>query len=106
MIEWARAGRDLGAFDGGERIARDALIATDVDILIPAARPDVITDANVHDVKARLVLEGANIPITTEAERTLHERGIVCLPDFIVNAGGVICASVEYAAAVARRPSR
>lgn len=97
LVAWAKAGKELGAFDGGERIAREALIGTDCDILIPAARPDVITADNVFDVKARLVLEGANIPITTDAERTLHHRGVMCLPDFIVNAGGVICASVEYA---------
>ena len=96
LIAWKRSGQPVGTWSGGESMPRDDLISIDCDLLIPAARPDVITDANVHDVKARLVLEGANIPITGEAEATLHERGIMCLPDFVVNAGGVICGSVEY----------
>jgi glutamate dehydrogenase/leucine dehydrogenase len=56
----------------------------------------VITAANVDRVKARIIIEGANIPVTEDAERMLHERGVLCIPDFIANAGGVICAAVEY----------
>jgi glutamate dehydrogenase (NAD(P)+) len=56
----------------------------------------VINADNLDQVKARLVIEGANIPITEEAERVLHERGVLCVPDFIANAGGVICAAMEY----------
>ena len=67
------------------------------DIWIPAARPDVIRADNVDRLDARLVLQGANIPCTEDAEARLHERGILCLPDFIANAGGVICAACEYA---------
>ncbi len=68
-----------------------------MDILIPGARPDVISVENVRDVKAALVVEAANIPATREAERILHDRGILVVPDFIANAGGVITAAVEYA---------
>jgi glutamate dehydrogenase/leucine dehydrogenase len=75
---------------------RDAVISADCDILIPAARPDVIDEANMRDVRARLIIEGANIPITEAAEEALHKRGVAVVPDFIANAGGVICASVEY----------
>jgi len=64
--------------------------------MIPAARPDVIRKDNVHRLKTKLVPQGANIPFTPEAERILHEKGVLVLPDFIANAGGVICASVEY----------
>jgi glutamate dehydrogenase (NAD(P)+) len=78
---------------------REAVIAADCDIFVPAARPDVITDANAHQVKATLVLEGANIPATPKAEIELHGRGVLCLPDCVVNAGGVICAAAEYAGA-------
>jgi glutamate dehydrogenase/leucine dehydrogenase len=56
----------------------------------------VINQGNAAGVKARLILEGANIPATTGAEEDLHRRGILVVPDFIANAGGVICASVEY----------
>ena len=50
-------------------------------------------------LRAKLVLQGANIPITPGAEKTLAERGVVVVPDFIANAGGVICAAMEYAGA-------
>jgi glutamate dehydrogenase (NAD(P)+) len=89
-------GRSVVEFSGGEPRDRDAIIGVDCDIWIPAARPDVITMANVNSLRARLVLQGANIPATAAAEERMHERGILSIPDFIANAGGVICASVEY----------
>jgi glutamate dehydrogenase (NAD(P)+) len=84
--------------DGGaaRRIGAEDMIGVDCDIWIPAARPDVIRENNVDALKARLVLQGANIPATLGAERRMHERGIVSIPDFIANAGGVIAAAVEY----------
>ena len=97
LMAWKRQGREIAAFPAGTAVERDTVLATDCDILVPAARPDAITEANVHEVKAKLVLEGANIPVTAAAEETLHDRGVLCLPDWIVNAGGVICASAEYA---------
>ena len=84
---------DLGV---GTTNIRDAVIGAGCDILIPAARPDVINDGNAGRVKARLVIEGANIPATRTAEEDLHRRGVLVVPDFIANAGGVICASVEF----------
>ncbi|MDA8085962.1 MAG: Glu/Leu/Phe/Val dehydrogenase [Nitrospiraceae bacterium] len=67
------------------------------DILIPAATADVINRDNVYGIKARLVLQGANLPVTREAEEVLAKRGILSVPDFIANAGGVIMAAMEYA---------
>ena len=90
------AGRSVVEHDRGDRLARDAIVDIACDIWIPAARPDVIDEANVDRLQARLVVEGANIPVTPGAERRLHERGVLCVPDFIANAGGVICAAVEY----------
>ena len=84
-------------FQGGRQIERDAIIGVDCDLLIPAARPDVIRADNQATVKARFIVPGANIGITEEAEQMLHERGVLCIPDFIANAGGVICAAVEVA---------
>jgi len=84
-------------FEGGRQIERDAIIGVDCDLLIPAARPDVIRAENQASVKARLIVPGANIGITEEAEHMLYERGVLCIPDFIANAGGVICAAVEFA---------
>jgi len=75
---------------------RDDLLWVDCDVLIPAAQPDVLNATNVEGVRASVVLQGANIPATAQAEATLHARGVLCVPDIIANAGGVICASVEY----------
>lgn len=89
-------GRPLSDHARGKKQGPDAVIDADCDIWIPAARPDVIHAGNVGRLRARLVAEGANIPLTQEAEMELHKRGVLVLPDFIVNAGGVICAAVEY----------
>jgi glutamate dehydrogenase (NAD(P)+) len=78
-----------------ELIESEDLIAVPCDIWIPAARPDVIRGDNVKRLKARLIVQGANIPATAEAEQAMHEAGILNIPDFIANAGGVITASVE-----------
>ncbi|APE32399.1 glutamate dehydrogenase [Halomonas aestuarii] len=96
LIDWKRQGRSVADFPDGESRPRDAIIDVDCDIWIPAARPDVIHEGNVERLRARVVVEGANIPLTEGAERRLAERGVLVLPDFIVNAGGVICAALEY----------
>jgi glutamate dehydrogenase (NAD(P)+) len=96
LIELKAAGRSVADYGDGKRMDRDAVVGLDCDIWIPAARPDVIHSDNVGDLKAKLVIEGANIPVTLEAERMLHERGVLCIPDFIANAGGVVCAAMEY----------
>ena len=71
----------------------DDLLTAPVDILIPAAREDTI-DANVAGATtARLVVEGANLPTTPAAKEILHERGVVVVPDFIANAGGIVAAA-------------
>ncbi|UCH74618.1 MAG: Glu/Leu/Phe/Val dehydrogenase [Rhodospirillales bacterium] len=80
----------------GEKLAGDALIGVDCDIWVPAARPDVIRADNAAELRARLVVQGANIGVTEEAEALLAARGVLSVPDFISNAGGVICAAVEY----------
>ncbi|RMF37043.1 MAG: Glu/Leu/Phe/Val dehydrogenase [Alphaproteobacteria bacterium] len=96
LIALKQEGRSVAALEGAETAPREAVITADCDIFIPAARPDAITEANADRVRARLILEGANIPATHEAERRLHARGVLVVPDFIANAGGVICAAVEY----------
>lgn len=96
LVSFKTDGGHFSNFTNGDRLAREAVIAVDCDILIPAARPDVIREDNQDQVKAGLIAPGANIGVTEMAERLLHKRGVLCLPDFISNAGGVICASVEY----------
>lgn len=96
LIDLKRSGAPLTSCAKARKLASDDVVAVPCDIWIPAARPDVLTAANVGRLNAKLVLQGANIPATPEAESALHERGILSIPDFIANAGGVICASVEY----------
>lgn len=75
----------------------EELFSIQCDILIPAATADVINRYNAEGIRARLILQGANIPATKEAEAIMHDRGILSVPDFIANAGGVIMAAMEYA---------
>lgn len=89
-------GASVADYPDGERLDRDAVVGLPCDIWIPAARPDVVNEHNVDELKARLVVQGANIPFTPGAERALHERGVLVVPDFIANAGGVICAAMEW----------
>jgi glutamate dehydrogenase/leucine dehydrogenase len=81
----------------GKRIDREELFTVDCDILIPAAIPDAIHEGNAGQIKAGLILEGANIPATPQAERILARRGVLIVPDFIANAGGLIMAAMEVA---------
>ncbi len=96
LMAFKDSGKNIAEYPQGKPLNRDAIVDLPCDIWIPAARPDVIHEGNVDRLKAGLVLEGANIPITREAERCLHERDVLCVPDFIANAGGVICAALEY----------
>jgi glutamate dehydrogenase (NAD(P)+) len=96
LIELKRNGKSVSDYTDGTRLDSDAVIDIDCEIWIPAARPDVINEDNVHRLKTRLVIEGANIPVTHGAEGYLHNKGVLYVPDFIANAGGVICAAMEY----------
>jgi glutamate dehydrogenase (NAD(P)+) len=95
LIAWKRAGNGVSTFSGGSD-APDGLLAVDCDVWIPAARPDAIRAADAPRLRARVIAPGANIAVTREAEQRLAADGVVCLPDFIANAGGVICAAAEF----------
>ena len=99
LIRLKQAGRSVVEHPAGRKLGQDELIDVECEIWIPAARPDVIREDNAGRLRARLVVSGANIPATEGAEKQLHARGILLVPDFIANAGGVICASMEYAGA-------
>jgi len=96
LLTFKAGGKSVREFPGGTPLPADDLVAVDCDIWIPAARPDVLDKQNVKSMRAKLILQGANIPATAEAEEMLHARGVLSVPDFIANAGGVICAAVEY----------
>lgn len=80
----------------GTKLSGNDIFELDVDVLIPAALPDVIGEQNVDRVKAPLIVEGANIPMREEYEYRLHKRGTLVIPDFVANAGGVISSYAEH----------
>jgi glutamate dehydrogenase (NAD(P)+) len=82
--------------DGVESISNEELLALEVDVLVPAALGGVIHHANARDVRARLVVEGANAPVTPAADVLLEERGTVVVPDILANAGGVTVSYFEW----------
>ena len=96
LIALKTGGNSVTEYAEGENLDGDDIVDIECDIWIPAARPDVIREDNVNRLKTRMLVQGANIPATYAAEKTLHEKGILCIPDFIANAGGVICAAMEY----------
>jgi len=82
---------DADAFEG------PAVITWDVDVLIPAALEDVITKENAKDVRATIIVEGANGPTTPEADEILQKKGVLVIPDILANAGGVTVSYFEWA---------
>jgi glutamate dehydrogenase (NAD(P)+) len=81
---------------GIERIGNEELLALNVDVLVPAALEGQITAANAHRVHAWAVIEGANGPVTVEADGILEEKGIIIVPDILANAGGVVVSHLEW----------
>ena len=96
LIAHKAQGGSVIDFPKGRKLAVEAVVDVACDIWIPAARPDVVREDNAGRVRAKLMLQGANIPCTPGAENMLHERGVLVVPDFIANAGGVICTAMEY----------
>ncbi|MDH5368173.1 MAG: Glu/Leu/Phe/Val dehydrogenase [Cyclobacteriaceae bacterium] len=86
----------LEGLEGAEKINGDELLAMEVDVLIPAAMEDVITIKNVADIKARLIVEGANGPTSAKADKIINEKGIIVVPDILANAGGVTVSYFEW----------
>ncbi|WP_017958642.1 Glu/Leu/Phe/Val family dehydrogenase [Rhizobium leguminosarum] len=82
--------------DGVSRIAADELISVDCELLVLAALEDMIHAGNAANVKASVILELANSPITPEADEILKNRGVVVLPDILANAGGVVVSYFEW----------
>lgn len=95
-VEWVKGRRYLKDMPGVELITNDELLELDVDVLIPAAIDGVVTKNNAHKVKARMIAEGANGPLTHEAVDIITERGGLIIPDILCNAGGVIVSYFEW----------
>lgn len=91
-----RNGRSLAGYSGGQRISNEALLELDVDILAPCALENQITDANANNINAKLIVEGANGPVSASADSILDEKGILIVPDILANAGGVTVSYLEW----------
>lgn len=86
----------MSGFKGGESIDPDDLLTLDVEVLVPAATEDVITAKNANNIKAKLIVEGANGPTSAKADSIINDKGIVVAPDILANAGGVTVSYFEW----------
>jgi glutamate dehydrogenase (NAD(P)+) len=96
LLKYKERNRTITGFPGAEPEESSRLLVTDCDILIPAAIENVITSQNAHDVKARIVCEGANGPTTAEADEILADKKVFVIPDILANAGGVTASYFEW----------
>ena len=96
MLDYAKQNKTIEGFPGGDPLENDQLFELDVDVLVPAALENQITEENAGVIKAKIIAEGANGPTTPEAHRQLHERGIFVIPDILANAGGVTTSYFEW----------
>jgi glutamate dehydrogenase (NAD(P)+) len=86
----------LEGLSGAETITNDELLLVECDVLAPCALEQVITDENAEKIKASIVCEGANGPVTPDADVILDDRGVLVLPDVLANAGGVVVSYFEW----------
>jgi glutamate dehydrogenase (NAD(P)+) len=86
----------LDGYGGVEKINGDDLLTLNVDVLVPAATEDVITSSNAPNIKAKLIVEGANGPTSSKADNIINEKGITVVPDILANAGGVTVSYFEW----------
>jgi glutamate dehydrogenase/leucine dehydrogenase len=86
----------LEGFPGAEKIKGDELLTLNVDVLVPAATEDVITNSNAPNIKAKLIVEGANGPTSSKADAIINGNGIMVVPDILANAGGVTVSYFEW----------
>lgn len=91
-----REGLRLADFPGADIVSNAELLEIDCDALVPAAVEGVIHDDNADRIKATVVVEAANHPVTPEGDSILNERGVYVLPDILVNAGGVVGSYFEW----------
>ncbi len=98
LLAWTQEGNYLKDFKDNKYklITNEDLIVSKCDVLIPAALENQITKDNAGEIKSKIILEGANGPTTTEADKILHNKGIHVIPDILANAGGVCVSYFEY----------
>ena len=97
LMAWTTEHRTVNGFPGGAPFNGADVITWPADVLIPAALEDAITEDNASDVRATLIVEGANGPTTPKADEILRDRGVLTVPDILANAGGVTVSYFEWA---------
>ena len=93
---WKREHHTLRGLPNAEEIEPEQLLELDCDLLAPCALEQVVTEENAHRIRATIVAEGANGPLTPEADGILEENGVIVLPDILANAGGVVVSYFEW----------
>jgi len=88
--------KTIKGYPNSVAIKHEDLLLLDVDVLIPAAKEDVITQKNAKDVQARIIIEAANGPVSSDADQILHDKNILVVPDILANAGGVTVSYFEW----------
>jgi glutamate dehydrogenase/leucine dehydrogenase len=101
LLEHVREQKKISGFEDGDfvddhRIANEALLRSNVDVLVPAALENQITENNAAEVGAKVIVEGANGPTTSAADEILIKKGKTIVPDIVANAGGVIVSYFEW----------
>ena len=95
-MHFIKKGQPLTRYPGAQVLPLEKVYELAVDVLIPAAVSDVINQKNYQRVRARIIVEGANIPIPEDIENRLWKKGIMIVPDLVANGGGVISSFAEY----------
>ncbi|TVR30714.1 MAG: Glu/Leu/Phe/Val dehydrogenase [Balneolaceae bacterium] len=97
MILYMQANNNsLEGYTGAEKISNEDLLELECDVLIPAAKEDQISKHNAHKIRAKIIAEGANGPVTANADSILEKKGIMVIPDILANAGGVTVSYFEW----------
>ncbi len=96
LMKYVDENRVITGFPGAEPITNDQLMTLKVDVLAPCALEGVIHDGNADKIQAKVIVEGANGPTTTSASKTLHDRGVIIVPDVLANGGGVVVSYFEW----------
>jgi glutamate dehydrogenase/leucine dehydrogenase len=96
LAEHVVATGGVKGFAGGSDISGDAVLEADCDVLIPAAAGSVINEKNAASIRARIIAEGANAPLTPAADEILNGKQVFIIPDILCNAGGVFVSYLEY----------